>query len=176
MRNGISARILASALAGFAGSAQAIEPTATVVEYYNAALNHYFITAFPDEAAMLDAGVIVPGWKRTGVEWKAWAAAGDKAGTSPVCRFYGTPGIGPNSHFYTASADECALVKTNPSWKYEAVAFYIEPVQATGGYIIPPPEYLSRLQKILNERKILLVDDEIQMGFFRTGKFWDAFG
>lgn len=54
----------------------------------------------------------------------------------------------------------------------EFVAFYAEPVQATGGYIIPPPEYFSRLQRILNERKILLVDDEIQMGFFRTGKFW----
>ncbi len=54
----------------------------------------------------------------------------------------------------------------------EFVAFYVEPVQATGGYIIPPPEYFPRLQKILNERKILLVDDEIQMGFFRTGKFW----
>lgn len=54
----------------------------------------------------------------------------------------------------------------------EFVAFYVEPVQATGGYIIPPPEYLSRLARILADRKILLVDDEIQMGFFRTGKFW----
>ena len=54
----------------------------------------------------------------------------------------------------------------------EFVAFYVESVQATGGYIIPPSEYFSRLQKILKERKILLVDDEIQMGFFRTGKFW----
>jgi len=54
----------------------------------------------------------------------------------------------------------------------EFVAFYVEPVQATGGYIIPPPEYYTRLHKILRERKILLVDDEIQMGFFRTGKFW----
>ncbi|MDR4494870.1 MAG: aspartate aminotransferase family protein [Nitrospirales bacterium] len=54
----------------------------------------------------------------------------------------------------------------------EFVAFYIEPVQATGGYIIPPPDYFARLQKILNERKIFMVDDEIQMGFFRTGKFW----
>src|SRR2546426_455119 len=54
----------------------------------------------------------------------------------------------------------------------EFVAFYVEPVQATGGYIIPPPGYFSRLKKILDERKILLVDDEIQMGFFRTGKFW----
>lgn len=54
----------------------------------------------------------------------------------------------------------------------EFVAFYVEPVQATGGYIIPPPAYFSKLQKILAERKILLVDDEIQMGFFRTGQFW----
>ena len=54
----------------------------------------------------------------------------------------------------------------------EFVAFYVEPVQATGGYLVPPKEYFSRLGKILDERKILLVDDEIQMGFFRTGKFW----
>lgn len=54
----------------------------------------------------------------------------------------------------------------------EFVAFYVEAVQGTGGYVIPPPEYFPRLEKILNERKILLIDDEIQMGFFRTGKFW----
>ncbi len=54
----------------------------------------------------------------------------------------------------------------------EFVAFYVEPVQATGGYIIPPEGYFARIAKVLNERKILLVDDEIQMGFFRTGKFW----
>lgn len=54
----------------------------------------------------------------------------------------------------------------------EFVAFYVEPVQATGGYLVPPPEYMKRLKKILDERKILMVDDEIQMGFFRTGRFW----
>jgi 4-aminobutyrate aminotransferase-like enzyme len=54
----------------------------------------------------------------------------------------------------------------------EFAAFYVEPVQATGGYVVPPPEYFSRLSRILDERKIMLVDDEIQMGFFRTGKFW----
>jgi len=51
-------------------------------------------------------------------------------------------------------------------------AFYIEPVQGTGGYVIPPPEYFSGLSKILKRYNILLVDDEIQMGFFRTGKLW----
>lgn len=51
-------------------------------------------------------------------------------------------------------------------------AFFIEPVQATGGYIIPPPEYFKGLKKILDKYNILLVDDEIQMGFYRTGKMW----
>lgn len=54
----------------------------------------------------------------------------------------------------------------------EFVAFYIEPVQGTGGYIIPPPNYFKELKKVLDRYNILLVDDEIQMGFFRTGRFW----
>lgn len=54
----------------------------------------------------------------------------------------------------------------------EFVAFYIEPIQGTGGYIIPPRNYFKRIKKILDEFNILLVDDEIQMGFFRTGKMW----
>ncbi|MBF0593596.1 MAG: aminotransferase class III-fold pyridoxal phosphate-dependent enzyme [Candidatus Omnitrophica bacterium] len=51
-------------------------------------------------------------------------------------------------------------------------AFFVEPLQATGGYIIPPKGYFVELKKILDRYKILLVDDEIQMGFFRTGKLW----
>ena len=51
-------------------------------------------------------------------------------------------------------------------------AFFVEPVQGTGGYVVPPRGYFKRLAKICRERGILLVDDEIQMGFFRTGKMW----
>jgi len=54
----------------------------------------------------------------------------------------------------------------------EYVAFYIEPIQGTGGYIIPPKNYFKRIKKIMDEFDILLVVDEIQMGFFRTGKMW----
>jgi 4-aminobutyrate aminotransferase/(S)-3-amino-2-methylpropionate transaminase len=54
----------------------------------------------------------------------------------------------------------------------EFSAFYIEPIQGTGGYVIPPPGYFAGLRKILDERHILMVDDEIQMGFYRAGKFW----
>ncbi|MBF0183036.1 MAG: aminotransferase class III-fold pyridoxal phosphate-dependent enzyme [Magnetococcales bacterium] len=56
----------------------------------------------------------------------------------------------------------------------EYAAFYVEAIQGTGGYVIPPAGYFPRLQAILRERAILLVDDEIQMGFYRTGTFWAA--
>ncbi|MDD4954814.1 MAG: aminotransferase class III-fold pyridoxal phosphate-dependent enzyme [Candidatus Omnitrophica bacterium] len=62
---------------------------------------------------------------------------------------------------YDAKANEC-----------EYAAFYLEAVQGTGGYIIPPKDYFKQLKKVLDRYKILLIDDEIQMGFFRTGKFW----
>jgi 4-aminobutyrate aminotransferase / (S)-3-amino-2-methylpropionate transaminase / 5-aminovalerate transaminase len=54
----------------------------------------------------------------------------------------------------------------------EYAAFYVESIQGTGGYVIPPPGYFERLAEILEQRKILLVDDEIQMGFYRAGKLW----
>src|SRR5438045_1827605 len=54
----------------------------------------------------------------------------------------------------------------------EFAAFYVEAIQGTGGYVIPPQGYFPALKKVLDEHKILLVDDEIQMGFYRAGKFW----
>ena len=54
----------------------------------------------------------------------------------------------------------------------EYAAFYVESIQGTGGYVVPPQGYYPRLKKILDDHNILLVDDEIQMGFYRTGKLW----
>ena len=54
----------------------------------------------------------------------------------------------------------------------EYAAFYVEPIQGTGGYVIPPKNFFKGLKKVLDEHGILLVVDEIQMGFFRTGKLW----
>ncbi len=51
-------------------------------------------------------------------------------------------------------------------------AFYVETIQGTGGYVIPPEGYFQKLQKTLKERKVLLVVDEIQMGVYRSGKLW----
>jgi len=54
----------------------------------------------------------------------------------------------------------------------EYAAFYVEPIQGTGGYVIPPKNFFKGLKKVLDEHGILLVVDEIQMGFYRTGKLW----
>lgn len=54
----------------------------------------------------------------------------------------------------------------------EFTAFCVEAIQGTGGYVIPPAGYFAGLKEILDRYNILLVDDEVQMGFFRTGKFW----
>ena len=56
----------------------------------------------------------------------------------------------------------------------EFAAFYIEPIQGTGGYVIPPRNFYKGLKKVLDEHGILLVVDEIQMGFYRTGKLWSV--
>src|SRR5438105_10266362 len=127
---GRTTRALASAAVAlsvvYAQGAAAIEPTASVIEYYNASLNLFLATAYPDEAAKLDQGFGGKGWTRTGVTWNAWANPGDSSAAVPVCRFSGAPGTVPYSHFYTADANECAAVKQDPAWTFDAIAFYID--------------------------------------------------
>ena len=107
---------------GGTGSTLTGPPTADadVVEFVYPAANHYFLTASPEEAAVLDAGGV---WTRTGFHFRAWSVGNDAAGTLPVCRFTGTPNIGPNSHFFSADENECAIVGANPYWYYEGTAF-----------------------------------------------------
>jgi hypothetical protein len=90
------------------------------VEYFNSQLRHYFVTYDGTEARFIDEGGAGAGWSRTGQGFKT-------GGTTPVCRFYGTPGIGSNSHFFTISAQECELVKKDPGWTFEGYGFYATP-------------------------------------------------
>src|SRR5947199_9786560 len=53
----------------------------------------------------------------------------------------------------------------------QTVAILVEPVQGESGITIAPPEYLVGLRKLCDERKLLLLFDEVQAGHFRTGKF-----
>jgi len=85
------------------------------VEFVNAALGHFFMTANPTEIAILDAG---NAWKRTGQSFNVGA------GTSAVCRFYGMPPKGPDSHFFTADPTECQIAMTKlAAWTFEGHVF-----------------------------------------------------
>jgi uncharacterized protein (DUF1800 family) len=119
-----------SALALSHGVAQA--QLATAVEFYNTNLKHYFLTAYAAEVTAVDTGSAGPGWRRTGGEFSVYLTAASNPNAKPVCRFYGTPGKGPNSHFYTVNADECAGVKKDPGWTYEGIAFYVLTPDAGG--------------------------------------------
>ncbi len=54
----------------------------------------------------------------------------------------------------------------------EYAALYLEPLQGTGGYVVPPLNYFKEMKKVLDQHGILMVVDEIQMGVYRTGKMW----
>jgi 4-aminobutyrate aminotransferase len=58
-------------------------------------------------------------------------------------------------------------------------AIIVEPVIGEGGYVVPPPTFLPRLREITREHGILLIADEVQTGFGRTGELfavrhWDV--
>jgi 4-aminobutyrate aminotransferase len=57
---------------------------------------------------------------------------------------------------------------------FETAAMLIEPVVGEGGYLVPPPGFLKGVRRICDEHGILLIADEIQCGFGRTGR-WFAF-
>ncbi|MDQ6619393.1 MAG: hypothetical protein M3Z31_06810 [Pseudomonadota bacterium] len=95
----------------FAGTAASAPATAVgAVEFYNAALNHYFISALAPDIDALDSGRIA-GWARTGESFKVFPSqSAATVGVNPVCRFYIPPEHG-NSHFFSASPAECDAIK-----------------------------------------------------------------
>jgi 4-aminobutyrate aminotransferase len=54
----------------------------------------------------------------------------------------------------------------------EVAAIFVEPIQGEGGYVVPSPEFLPTLQDLCRRHGILLVADEIQSGFGRTGRMF----
>jgi 4-aminobutyrate aminotransferase len=54
----------------------------------------------------------------------------------------------------------------------ETAAILIEPVLGEGGYVPAPPRFLSELRKICDQYGIMLLIDEVQTGFGRTGELW----
>jgi lysyl endopeptidase len=100
-------------------------------DFYSSTLNHYFRTAYPEEANIVRSGGAGPGWSDLNDRYGVLPVGATTPGAVPVCRFYGSVTPGPNSHFYTASAEECEYVKSlqqstpanQPRWNYEGIAF-----------------------------------------------------
>ena len=51
-------------------------------------------------------------------------------------------------------------------------AIVIEPVQGEGGFVVAPPKFLEGVRRICSDNGIVLVVDEVQTGYGRTGKMW----
>jgi 4-aminobutyrate aminotransferase len=64
---------------------------------------------------------------------------------------------------------ELLLSQTSPA---ETAAILIEPVLGEGGYVVPPAAFLKNLRELCDKNGILLILDEVQSGFGRTGKWF----
>jgi 4-aminobutyrate aminotransferase len=84
----------------------------------------------------------------------------------------------PECHYWCVDfIDEYVLQKYVPPEDTAAILY--EPIQGEGGYVVPPPEYPKRLKKLADKYGLLFIDDEVQAGMGRTGKWfaiehWDV--
>jgi hypothetical protein len=141
----LTALLLATILLGIAASSRA--QIVDAIEFYHSGLDHYFVTAGTEEIAALDNG-IQKGWLRTGYSFGVYAPGADVSGSSPVCRFYGNPAYGLDSHFYSASPAECAEVqqKWPEKWQLESYeVFRVVLPDSSTGYCRSGTEPLYRL-------------------------------
>jgi 4-aminobutyrate aminotransferase len=77
----------------------------------------------------------------------------------------------PECHYWCVDfIDEFVLQKYLPPEDVAALVF--EPIQGEGGYVVPPPEYFQRLKKLADKYGLLIIDDEVQSGVGRTGKWF----
>jgi hypothetical protein len=101
---------------------------APVVEFYNATLDHYFLTQSPAEISLLDAGIA---WSRTGQSFLAYVPGQADGRGQGIKRYYGLPAAGLDSHLFTWSRLE---PKNSDHWLFEgANVFQIDiPDRLTG--------------------------------------------
>lgn len=77
----------------------------------------------------------------------------------------------PDCHYWCVDfIDEQVLQKYVPPEDTAAIVF--ESIQGEGGYVVPPPEYFQRIKKLADKYGLLLIDDEVQSGMGRTGKWF----
>ncbi len=73
------------------------------------------------------------------------------------------------TRYCLSAVEELLLSQTSPA---ETAAILIEPVLGEGGYVAPPAAFIQGLRELCDRKGILLILDEIQSGFGRTGKWF----
>ena len=77
----------------------------------------------------------------------------------------------PGCHYWCVDfIDEYVLQKYVPP--EDVAGIVVEPIQGEGGYVVPPPEYFQRLKKLADKYGLLIIDDEVQAGMGRTGRWF----
>src|SRR5438552_19046369 len=71
--------------------------------------------------------------------------------------------------FPLASLDELFATMVYPD---DVAAFLVEPILGEGGYVVPPDPFLPALREVADRHSILLIVDEVQSGYGRTGRFF----
>jgi len=104
---------------------------AEVVEYLHSGFGHYFVTSLASEIGPLDSGAIA-GWQRTGRTFRVWSQPQAAPATVSVCRFFSARFAPKSSHFYSASAQECALLRNGADWQFEGDVFHVALPDALG--------------------------------------------
>jgi hypothetical protein len=169
----------------FAGQSASVPAGAiTVIEFYNATLDHYFISPLAPDIDALDTGLFA-GWSRTGYSFAAFPSqASGGAGVNPVCRFYIPPQHG-DSHFFSASPTECTSIlqkiATDPNYSgysYESPnAFHIAlPDTGTGAC----PAGTIPVYRLWNQRADsnhrFTTDSVVKAQMLAKGYFPEGFG
>ncbi len=73
------------------------------------------------------------------------------------------------SQYSLAALEELLITQIAPA---DTAAILIEPVLGEGGYVVPPASFLRGVREICDKNGILLIFDEVQSGFGRTGKWF----
>lgn len=72
----------------------------------------------------------------------------------------------------TNSLYQLELLLTQQTAPSDTAAIIVEPVLGEGGYVPAPPEFLRGLRKVCDKHGIMLIVDEVQCGFGRTGSYF----
>ncbi|KAB2329257.1 aspartate aminotransferase family protein [Cytobacillus depressus] len=84
------------------------------------------------------------------------------------------PGLDPEAYVIEQLEKNFSALFSHQVTPEEVACVILEPVLGEGGYIVPPKGWLKRVREICNRHNILLIFDEVQTGFGRTGEWFAA--